>query len=160
MKSIDEQVFSLNALAKTRKRVFIVQGLTLLFVATSAHLGPTLSDSVPMHLNEVLTYLPLFATAAIPAALSSTIFELRFRANPRIRYLQIYGLTIVFALLISLSLQFLGYYAAGIFLLGKEIGMSLYWYKSSRLPKGSGLLTQTFLLTAVSLLVASVALVV
>jgi hypothetical protein len=160
MKSIDEQVFSLNALAKTRKRVFIVQGLTLLFVATSALLGPTLSGSVPMHLNEVLTYLPLFATAAIPAALSSTIFELRFRANPRIRYLQIYGLTIVFALLISLSLQFLGYYAAGIFLLGKEIGMSLYWYKSSRLPKGSGLLTQTFLLTAVSLLVASVALVV
>jgi hypothetical protein len=160
MKSIDDQAFSLKSLAKTRKRVLIVQGLTLLFVITSTLGGPTLSNYLPMHLHEVLTFLPLFATAAIPAALSATIFELRFRANPKIRYLQLYVLTIVFALMIALSLQFLGYYVAGVVLLSKEIALTLYWYKSSRLPKGSGLLTQTFLLTAASFVIASIALVV
>jgi hypothetical protein len=160
MKSIDEQVFSLKSLAKTRKRILIVQGLTLLFVITSALGGPTLSDSLPVHLHEVFAYLPLFATAAIPAALSSTIFELRFRANPKIRYLQLYVLTVVFALLIALSLQFLGYYVAGVVLLGKEIALTLYWYKSSKLPRGSRLLTQTILLTAASFVIASIALVV
>ena len=160
IKSEDQPILSGSTETKTRNRILIVQLLTILFVLLVSVLGIALGAGLPSHLVDVVNYIPLYASAAVPAALSATLFEIKFRDKPTFNYFHLYGMTILFSILISSALQFYGYFMAGVFLCTKEIVMCIYWYKIVNYKDNQKILTQTIVLTLAAFLIASINLVV